>query len=521
MPAVEAPQNSISLARQVAGASIGGQIESDKGGNFDKTQGLWVDREFATYFDQLPESERLAAEIMGDAWIGIAGAFKTQRSDANNHILWPQEVEGIFGDVLLLEGARRNSGAEDPFSVLPRFDERAIPFSEHYANPLKRVIYALQRLAAADALSARASRAYFEALLEAYNNDPKNPRASDLETFHMADLAWIDIPADILLLPIIEPTEEYYDPARLSHGKKEAVSKWATEVTNRNHLGPFRKFFEFRLLMRDESMDELVLQSDVLAIREKSRELFAAEDDHVVPVSLEFRRLLLASGQGSNPAKSAKNYPNFEDIRQNKGYKNILYTNMIREAAGNLIPTVLKTAFGDQIFGDIDDQQFLRGYTLRMIGHEENHTFRRHRGNLVLEELKATINGMAALMKTEGINQVDINAALLSVLGVALFERYKMRKAITEGDENVRSAYQAYYEGGTIMMNYLRDRGVFMMEADRITGFNYSKFRAAINALQNELEAVRADSTKGTEFQSRYGDKAVWDSFTIPNYIQQ
>ena len=156
-----------------------------------------------------------------------------------------------------------------------------------------------------------------------------------------------------------------------------------------------------------------------------------------------------------------------------------------------------------------------------MIGHEENHTFRRHRGNLVLEELKATINGMAALMKTEGINQVDINAALLSVLGVALFERYKMRKAITEGDENVRSAYQAYYEGGTIMMNYLRDRGVFMMEADRITGYDYSKFRAAINALQNELESVRADSTKGTEFQSRYGDKAVWDSFTIPNYIQQ
>ena len=87
----------------------------------------------------------------------------------------------------------------------------------------------------------------------------------------------------------------------------------------------------------------MVKKEEIDEIRKTSRKLYATQSDVEVPVSLEFRRLLLASGNGAHPAKTAKNYPNFEQIRDKDGYKNVLYTNMIEEGTlTQLIPTLRK-----------------------------------------------------------------------------------------------------------------------------------------------------------------------------------
>lgn len=255
---------------------------------------------------------------------------------------------------------------------------------------------------------------------------------------------------------------------------------------------------------------------EVEIIRKTSRRLYGLESDTIVSVSLEFRRLLWASGQGAHPAKTAKNYPNFDDIRENVGYKNVIYTNMVVNAAETELLPALRRAFPTkwvEISGLKD--RLIRGKLLSIVAHEENHPFRKM-SNTPLEELKSTVNGIYVLVESGAFTKYDIRDALLAEIGSALDTRHKMEKARENGDDAKQRALEAYYKADTILMNYLYMREAFVIEDDgRALDINFRRLQESIASLVEYLESIRLGKVSTSQIYELYGDEKVWDYFVI------
>lgn len=339
-------------------------------------------------------------------------------------------------------------------------------------------------------------------------------KKSDLEDMSRADTAWVSIASDTPLLVIAEPTEVYLDPARNALSQDPDIRKWVEQITELNGLGPWRPFFECRVLLKDESM---VSSEEVEKIRQRSRQLFASTESGVVTASLEFRRLLTASGYGAHPSRTAKNYPNFESIRDRIGYKNILYTNMITAGLQSEILPALEAVFGRDITANLDINQLVRGSALRVVAHEENHPFRRFR-DVPLEELKATVNGIAAVSGSAFFSEDDIRSLLLTELGAALFTRNRMQQAKLQGDTNTQRGLGAYFIADTMFINYLFDHQGFLTdEKGNITGLNYPVMHKVINLFTEELAAVQKGDTAQTipQFYEQYEKEEIWERLKV------
>ncbi len=495
----------------VADGSIG-TVDRDRGGNWHEPLGIWVHPDIETYMQEMPKGERLLVERSFPLSFAIANAYNAQIGDVDHGQMWPKEFYGEGGAQNLLQAAQNNEAISDPFSVVrgqPPYG--AIPFSLAYHEQLHQAGVALEEMLKTDSDSTRALAPYLSALRRMYSSDEE--RESDLDIMHETDRAWVKLDPNTDLIFFAEPTEQYSDTLRAALRRDDDVKKWAVGVADKNGLGPWKNFFEFRLMQK---VDFVVSQEEVESIRTSTRRLFAAPGDPEVPASLEFRRLLLASGHGAHPAKTAKNYPNFSDIREDpkNGYKNILYTNMIEEGMESQAIPVLKHAFGEDILQRFSKEALIRGSTLRIIGHEENHSYRIHKGNLALEELKATIDGYVALEAT-GQFESELDAAAVNTVGGALFIRYRTAKARAEGDKHKEAGDEAYYTGDTIMMNYLAAKNAFIGQSGNYSDINFNNFRAAMRDLSAELEEVRQGNVSGAEFQAKWGSEDIWDKFKV------
>jgi len=496
MESSETPKNP-SLIEQIADGSIGG-TQRDKGGNWSKQYGLWVDQKIRGYLDDSP-NQREIVERLGEVGLSVGKLFALQMEDTDNGKMYPSDLDART----FLEAARTNPSAGDPYSLLPNLHDPAIPYSHAYREPLSQLRESLTNLSLNPDLDE-----YTKALLHAYSFDPE--RTSDLTAFHDVDATWVNIPSDTKLLFFAEPTEPYYDPLRAKLGQDPNVVQWAKDVTRNNQLGPWRNFFEFRLLIQEPSV---ISDEDIQTIRETSRSLFSRTSDVNPPVSLEFRRLLIASGNGAFPAKVAKNYPNFNDIRDTIGYKNIVYTNMVEQGVVTQFVPTIEEFFGDTALKEFDIHQLTRSSALGIVAHEENHPFQRHEGNTVFEELKASINGTTALIKSGKFSERDLHALYLGMIYGSLFRRKQVLKARSEGDEKTERGIEAYYKGSTILLNFLTENGAFLTTDGRVTDIDYSKFEKGIISLSSQLEAVRQGSVPVSEINSNYGNEDVWHQF--------
>lgn len=360
--------------------------------------------------------------------------------------------------------------------------------------------------------SVEAQFGYITALLYAYDFD--STRTSDLPYILSADIVWVMTDPNIPVLILAEPTEVYLDPVRVAVGQDHRIIKWAKSARERNDLGPWRSFFEFRLLLKDESM---IRGGEIEVIRNKSRELFGPDVSIGRFTTLEFRRLLLASGNGAHPAKTAKNYPNFDWVRDQIGYKNVLYTNMIEEAARFEILPSLQTAFGREFLGEISLEQLTMGNALRAVAHEENHPFRRV-SDVPLEELKATVNGVYAIVTSERFGEGDINSLLLAVIGAALYGRSQMQQARKIGDQDTQRGLEAYYTGDTILMNYLfTQKGFITDPSGLVVGMDVQTIKRGMGALMEDLNRVREEDISETvpQFYAQYNQEVIWDRFRL------
>ena len=486
---------------RIADGSIG-NVELDKGGYWSDKYAIWVDKRFISERGKLIPEEREVVDILSEVGLAVGKVFEQQIDDVNKGLMYPIVIFEEGGVDIFKSALPLNPTLGDPYTITPDLNLPAIPYSHAYRIQLEGLNQILLKLSLKDSPSARALRGYIEAVIKAYAFDPE--RKSDIDAMHEVDMQWVQIPEDTSLLVIIEPSEVYLDPARVAIGQDPEVYQWAKNVRAVNQLGPWRNFFEFRLLSRDESM---VSDREANSIKATSRNLFASSDDSVVSSSLEFRRLLLSSGNGAHPVKTAKNYPNFGDIRDNVGYKNILYTNMITEGVTSQQLPVLRVIFGSDYVERLDTERLIRGSALRVLAHEVNHPFR-IQSDASLEELKATINGFITLMNSNEISDEDIDNALRSSIGYSFFIRNRVQASREAGDEQKQRADEAYFKADTILMNYFVRYGVFTNE-----GIDFVRAREALRLLSDDLERARVDNAFAQSIFRNSGSEEVWKLF--------
>lgn len=491
-----------------------GNVDLDRGGYWSKDYNIWVDRKLPDYLRKPALSSELKfIEVLGAIGLTAGKLFSHQLADAENGVMWPKEVLGEDGAKKLFDAAKINPSILEPYSIIPNgLEKKSVPYSIAYANELEELVRQILIALDTDSPSVKAQREYLISLLKAYTLNPE--RKSDLPQMEAADREWINISPDAQTLVLIEPTETYYDPALDALGQDKGIVELANQETNRNGLGPWRPFFEFKVMINDER--SMIDKNEIDIIRQKSRELYRVKNDKVVPVSLEFRRLLMASGQGSHPVKMAKNYPNSEKIRDHDGYKNILYTNMIEEATLTEQIPAIEAAFGKELIAQFSEQQLVRGSSLMVVGHEENHPFRRFR-DAPLEELKATINGFKAIFESKQFSSIDMNAAILANIGSSLYEHSGMVEARKKGDKTKIRSRGAYYKGDTILMNYLIENGGFKMEKGKAVRVDFDVCQKIILELSDHLEKIRTgdQSTTIPKFYNDYNKEDVWNHFSI------
>lgn len=497
----------------IADNEIEGSI-ADKGGCWSPKDGLWVDSSIRDFVDYLAPEEQAIVEALGRVGLAIGEVFRKQLDDVEEGVMWPPETITGNPSSIIPQAYKDNPDVADPYSVLPEgLHAHSVPYSSTYCSELAVLRKHLSELLELPGTSLTDEhRLFIRAMLAAY--EPDAGKTTDYADMGMVDMAWLRIPPDAEILFFAQPTEVYHDPARIIHAQDPQTAQWANEVTNRTGLGPWRTFFEFRLLIKDESM---VTEKEMLTIRNKSRELFGSPDDPEVATSTEFRRLLMASGNGAHPAKTAKNYPNQEDIRDNHGYKNVLYTNMLEEGTRSLIAPALVETFGEEILSELglSMDQLVRGSVLRVVAHEENHPFGRFRDS-PLEELKSTINGMHAVIESGRFSEEDVNAMLLTEIGAALYGQHRLEQAIHDGDQSTVGGLEAYRRADTMMMNYFVNSGVFVDGGDN-PNIDFERLKLAVKDLVGELKGVRSGlvSEAVPLFYELFDRKCVWENFRI------
>ena len=510
---LEAPISSLEHFYRIAGGSIGG-VELDKGGYWSSQDRIWVDQKMKQHIEPLSPPEKQLVATLGQVGLRIGRIFERQLADAKNGIMWSNEALGADGAERILAAYEQNPDVADPYSLLTNgLDCHSVPYSQAYRDELEGIRQNLDvLLSLQDTSLTEEHRLFIKAMLAAY--EPDDSKTTDYSDMGMVDTLWVGIPADADWLFMAQPMEIYHDPARVEHSQHSQIAKWANRITDKKGIGPWRTFFEFRLLMKDESM---VTEEEIEAIRDTSKLLFKSPDEPEVSTSTEFRRLIMASGNGAHPAKTAKNYPNFEDIRDTIGYKNVLYTNMIEEGVRTHILPALQTAFDHSLFSGYSEAQMIRGSALRVVAHEENHPFRRFR-DTPLEELKATINGMHAATESEQFSEIDINSLILTEIGAALYGRHRLLQARHDNNTDVIKGFEAYDRADTIMLNYLANHGAFIEnQSNQIVDIDFETAKRGVQAFVKELESVRLGAVEKTipQFYADYERETIWDKFRI------
>jgi len=513
MSQVERKPEGLDLFLMIANGTVPGKKEYDKGGRWSEKHQIWVDLHFFDVLDSLPAEERRLIETLGDVGLAVGRIYRGQLNDAQKGRMWPPEVFGEGGPGLVIQASENNSSVGDPYSLLTKgLGQKGLTYSQAYALDLGRIRTDLaQALMLEESDSAKKLVGYFQALQRAYSLE--FGRESDLPFLREADLAWLAISPKAPLLVLAEPTEPYDDPVRTTLSKDSSILRWVRAVKRENYLGPWRNFFEFKLLMKDESK---VKDEEVELIRDTSRGLFGLPTDPEVNVSLEFRRLLMASGNGSHPVRVGKNYPNFNDLRRQVGYKNVIYTNIVEEGTRTIIIPYLTMTFGKGILNGISEEQLIRGNALGVVTHEENHPFRIF-ADVPLEELKATVDGIVALRGSGSkFSELDRRATLLSIVGTALDTYFEIQQARERRDEITARKHEAYHTANTILFNYLYQHNALLVdEWGTISGIDSARAEAAIGYLAEELERVRSENSGDSIrlFYKDYCNEDVWDRF--------
>jgi hypothetical protein len=251
----------------------------------------------------------------------------------------------------------------------------------------------------------------------------------------------------------------------------------------------------------------------VVAIRRTNKRLYSAyysiSDDVLDRVSLEWRVAMMVAGHGALPPRTAKNYPNADEIRQSDGYKNVIYINSITGNAANLSQR-LRDNFSRPWAQAADmEARMIRGRQVEVTAHEETHPWLPV-GVQWLEEFKASLLGLYSVFQAGTFSRHDLDSALLSVLAASLegaVQHWIKRRA---GEHEL----EAYYIGDTVFTEFARRIGALVEdESCRIVDVDMARLAQGVSLLTEEtLEVVRG-LRSAEELRQQYFDERVWDRF--------
>ncbi len=475
-----------------------------RGGYYHPTKNIWVPETLAEMVAGEPPEYQPLLEVLADVALAAGQLHRRQIDDAHNGRLWPQAWIERRDGAALRAALQAVPAVGSHYTVVQLDAEGRVhtqPFSRYYADLLKPLRRALSRVERAGP-AATPLRPYLQALQRAMT---PGEREDDAPLFLEANRAWVKIPFDAPYLLLAEFTEVYSDPlARLIAGDPETVT-WLDE----RQLDPWKCFFEFRVLKRSEGIS----REQVLAIRQTNKRLYspyyAIPDEVLERVSLEWRVALMVAGHGALPPRTAKNYPNADEVRRTEGYKNVIYVNSITGNAPNLCQRLRDNFQTAWAHGPDLEARLIRGRQIDVTAHEETHPWLPVSVQW-LEEFKASLLGIWSAYQSGAFSAQDMTFALLSTIAATLdLAVLHWRKRQANEHE-----LEAYYIGDTIFVEFARQAGVLIEDdSGRIVDVQPERFATALPPLVDQvLETVRG-LRPPDDLRQKYMDERVWDRF--------
>lgn len=479
-----------------------------RGGAYDPALNVWVCHEFRELVVTSSAEERRLFEAFAALAIAAGALHRQQILDSKAGKVWPQSwIEQKAGEQLVAF-CQEHPTAATPYVCLHDNGE-ITPYSIAYREPLAQLTAALALALACQAPSAQQQRPYLQALQAAYRYEPA--RLSDLDYMNAADVAWVEIPGDVPLLLMCEFTESYSDPIKRLVGNQPVVTQWAQAVAAANDLGPWRFFFEFRVL---GLVDTVLTPEEIAGIRATNRHLYHIYSTALpsANVKTEFRRAVITGGHGANPPKSAKNYPNQAWIRSQVGYRNIIFANQVEEKVKCEVIPALRAAFAtpwaqaEQIVETI-----VRANALVVVAHEETHPWVTFPEVSWLEELKSTVLGMYTVLQTPAIAHDVADSLICEVASTLLLHRYH-HYLLQRGD----SQFEDYYIGDTIFLTHLLRGGFFTLTPEgQIQDIHREKAADLVVNFAQRLLAIKAGQESPLAlYEELFADAHIYERFT-------
>lgn len=478
-----------------------------RGGAYDPALNVWVCHEFRDLVAASAPAQRMFWDALATLALAGGALHRQQIADSKAGKMWPQAwIEQKAGDQLVAF-CQQHPTAATPYACLTDQQE-ILPYSIAYQAFLAQLTTGLDLALDCQDLSAQQQRAYLQALKTAYRDEPH--RQSDLDYMNQADVAWVEIPGEVPLLLMCEFTESYSDPIKRLVGNQPVVTQWAQAVAAANGVGPWRFFFEFRVL---GLVDTVLTPDEIAAIRATNRRLYADYSNSLPSqnVKTEFRRALITGGHGANPPKSAKNYPNQEWIRSHVGYRNIIFANQVEEKVKREVIPALRAAFATPwAQAEPIVETIVRANALVVVAHEETHPWVTFPEVSWLEELKSTILGIYSIVQNPAIAHDVADSLICEVASALLLHRYH-HYLLRQGD----SQFEDYYIGDTIFLTYLWQGGFFRLTpAGQIVDIHREKAEALLVSFAQRLLAIKRgqESPLGL-YEALFAAAQIYDRF--------
>jgi Peptidase family M49 len=355
--------------------------------------------------------------------------------------------------------------AESFFTVIRRNANRQlvpVPYSKEYAADLKKVADLLRE---ASVLTDNASLKKFLALrADAFlSND-----------YYASDLAWMDLDAPLDIT--IGPYETYND-----------------------ELFGYKAAFEAYITIRDDQETE--------RLKTFAGDLQEVEDN--LPIDPQYRNPklgaaspirvvneVLATGDGAHGVRTAAfNLPNDDHVVQQKGSKRVMLKN-IQEAK---FETILKPIAARVLSKFTQDDLDFDSFFTHILAHELSHGIGPHQIRIgdrdttprqelkdlysPIEEAKADVTGLFML-------QYLFDHGLQHSLKA---ERQLYTTFLASSFRSLRFGLsEAHAKGMAVQMNYLIDKGAFMVNADGTFTVNLLKMAGGVRDLTHDLLTLEA-----------------------------
>ncbi len=457
-----------------------------RGGAYDPATNVWICNEFAAIIAEGGPEERALWEGFARTALAAGALHRRQLQDNQAGHIWPtQWIQEQNGNEIVAF-CTAHPEAATPYACLNDAYQIA-PYSAFYQQELSNVVLGLNALRHCGAQSAMQQAPYLTALQAAFTFDPA--RRSDLPLMNRADEAWVAIAADVPYLILCEFAENYSDPLKRLVLDQPVVSDWATAVSHENGLGPWRSYFEFRVLGR---VDDGVTPHEIAAIRATNRALYLDISDFVpsTNVKTEFRQAIITGGHGANPPKSAKNYPNQAGIRRDQGYRNIIFANQLEEKTRREAIPALRAALPTAwALSEEFVATTIRATALKVVAHEESHPWAIFPGISWMEELKADLLGLYSVLNSPTIAVEIADLLVSSVAADLLLHRYHQFLVAEKNDPQ----FEDYHIGSTILLNHLLRGGFFQLDAQGIVvDINRAVAGPLIEEMARRIMAIKA-----------------------------